>query len=95
MKTFKNVKLGLFDKEGTEIREGDILEFPHPWEKEKTVTKIIVFKHTLRDGIGFYEQEYNHVPDGEYYRRAGKVIGNIHDTNKMAKKYTVTGVSEK
>jgi hypothetical protein len=83
MKTPTKYKLGIYDKFGIEIKEGDVIQLPHAWERNKFYTVTIVWRHSVRHGIGFYEK-YKDVykdPDGEYYRRVGEVVGNIHVDN--------------
>lgn len=81
---------GLKDKNGKEIYEGDIIQFPHVWnENGKPYYVEIYWRQSLRHGIGFYEKKGKDIytePDGEFYARKGEVVGNIWENGELLDK---------
>ena len=82
---------GLLDKNGKEIYEGDIIQFPPSWEGASGMI-VEVFWGSMVRSLGWKEKRwYNGKElsttelDGEFIERIGEVIGNVWENPSLLK----------
>ena len=77
---------GLYDKNGKEIYEGDIISVVHPFKNRKHIGEVIFEEYEFNiKGFGFSHYDYpgEAFSEGTQYM---EVIGNIHDNPELLEK---------